>query len=138
MTDEADTMTTHWAVLIGIDYYPKDRCLKGSVRDAETVKQYLEAGPIPVDTAILTATTLSDPSFSCPIEKPDSWPTHDNVIKSLKKVIMEARQGDFVYIHYFGYGTRRSESAVDAHENSGNLAFVLFEDNEYGSSYLKG
>ncbi|RYP54108.1 hypothetical protein DL768_001110 [Monosporascus sp. mg162] len=138
MTDEADTAMTHWAVLIGIDYYPKDRCLKGSVRDAKTVKQYLEAGPIPVDTVILTATTPSDPSSTYPIEKPDSWPTHNNVIKSLKRVITEARQGDFVYIHYSGHGTRRSESAADTHEKSGNLAFVLFEDNEHGSSYLRG
>ncbi|RYP45912.1 hypothetical protein DL769_011426 [Monosporascus sp. CRB-8-3] len=138
MTDEADTTTTHWAVLIGIDYYPKDRCLKGSVRDAETVKQYLEAGPIPVDIVILTATTPSDPSSSGPIEKPDLWPTYKNVIKSLKRVLEKAKQGDVVYIHYSGHGTRRNESAGDTYEKSGNLAFVLFEDNEHGSSYLRG
>src|SRR5437763_1811926 len=44
MTDGTNTPTTHWAVSVGINYYMKDGCLKGIVRDAETVKQYLEAG----------------------------------------------------------------------------------------------
>ncbi|PQE12955.1 caspase domain-containing protein [Rutstroemia sp. NJR-2017a BBW] len=94
------------------------------------VKQYLEAGPTPVDVTILTATTPSNPSSRRPVEDPDLWPTYKNVIASLRRVLEKAKQGDFVYIHYSGHGTRSHQS--------GNLAFVLFEDNEHGSSYLRG
>ncbi|OCK89038.1 uncharacterized protein K441DRAFT_668307 [Cenococcum geophilum 1.58] len=137
MTDGTNTPTTHWAVLVGINYYVKDRCLKGSVRDAETVKQYLEAGSTHVDIAILTATTPSEPGSTRPPEKAELWPTRTNVVSSLNRVLAKAKPGDFVYIHYSGHGTRRNELA-NMHKDPGNLALVLFEDNEYGSSYLRG
>ena len=138
MTDQTNTPATHWAVLVGINYYVKGPCLKGSVRDAETVKQYLEAGSTHVDIAILTATTPSEPNSTRPPEKACFWPTRVNVVSSLARVLVNAKPGDFVYIHYSGHGTRRKESAVTPHKEAGNLALVLFEDNEHGSSYLRG
>lgn len=137
MADEAGVATTHWAILIGINFYVGDQCLHDSVRDVEMVKQYLEAGRTPVDVAILTATSPSDPSSRRPIEDPDMWPTCKNVIARLKRVLEKAKRGDFVYIHYSGHGTRRKDAEEYSHQ-SGNLAFVLFEDNEHGSSYLRG
>lgn len=136
MVDEAGVALTHWAVLIGIDFYVRDRCLRGSVRDAETVKQYLETGPTPVDIAIFTATTPSDPDSRHPIEEPALWPTYANIVAKLKRVLEKAKRGDFVYIHYSGHGTRRKNERSTY--PAGNLAFVLFEDNEHGSSYLIG
>ena len=134
MVDEDGVATTHWAVLIGINFYVGGQCLHGCVRDVEAVKEYLEAGPTPpVDVAILTATTSSDPSSRRPIEDPNLWPTRRNVLAKLTRVLEKAKKGDFVYIHYSGHGTRR----VDVKE-SGNLAFVLFEDDKHGSSYLRG
>ncbi|KAK0714197.1 caspase domain-containing protein [Lasiosphaeria miniovina] len=127
---------THWAVLIGINFYVEGRCLQGSVRDVETMKQYLEAGPTPVDIAVLTATTSSEPSSRHPIEEPALWPTRDNVIKKLKRVLEKAERGDFVYIHYSGHGTRNNDGGST--HPAGNLAFVLFEYDEHGCSYLKG
>lgn len=132
MAGEASMGTTHWAVLIGINFYVGDRCLYGSVRDVETAKEYLEAGPTPVDIAILTATTPPDPGSRRPIENSNLWPTYQNVIAKLMRVLEKAKRGDFVYIHYSGHGTR-IENAEKL-----NLAFVLFEDNEHGSSYLRG
>ncbi|KAI1086078.1 caspase domain-containing protein [Rostrohypoxylon terebratum] len=137
MTDGAGTATTHWAVLIGINFYVGDKCLQGSVRDVEIAKQYLEAGPTPVDIAMLTATTPSDPGSRRPIEEPHLWPTHNNVIAGLKRVLEKAKQGDSVYIHYSGHGTRIIGDKERTYQ-SGNLAFVLFEDNEHGCSYLRG
>ncbi|KAE8447332.1 hypothetical protein EG329_010890 [Mollisiaceae sp. DMI_Dod_QoI] len=137
MADEAGIPATHWAILIGINFYVDDQCLHGSVRDVEMVKQYLEAGPTPVDIAILTATTPSDPSSRRPIEDPDLWPTSKNVIASLKRVLKRAKPGDFVYIHYSGHGTRLKDAKEDA-KGPENLAFVLFEDDEQGTSYLRG
>ncbi|GAB1317124.1 hypothetical protein MFIFM68171_07334 [Madurella fahalii] len=136
MADRAGIATRHWAILIGIDYYVGDRCLQGSVRDVETVKQYLEAGPIPVDIAILTAITPSDPSSHRLTEELVLWPTYDNITTQLKRVLEKAKRGDFVYIHYSGHGTRRKDERST--HPAGNLAFVLFEDNEHGSRYLMG
>ncbi|KAK3984181.1 caspase domain-containing protein [Cladorrhinum sp. PSN332] len=136
MAHEAGVAPTHWAVLIGINFYVGDRCLQGGVRDVVTVKQYLEAGPTRADIAILTATTPPDPGARYPIEEPDLWPTRDNVVAKLRRVLEEAKPGDFVYVHYSGHGTRRK---VDRSTSpAGNLAFVLFEDNEHGCSYLNG
>lgn len=137
MTDTAATAVTHWAVLIGINFYVGEQCLKGSVRDVETVQQYLEAGTTPVDIAMLTATAPSDASSRRPMENPEFWPTRTKVIERLKRVLQNAKRGDFVYIHYSGHGTRRKDSEEYAHP-SGNLAFVLFEDNEHSMSYLRG
>ncbi|KIM93226.1 hypothetical protein OIDMADRAFT_66070, partial [Oidiodendron maius Zn] len=128
---------THWAILIGINFYIGGKCLQGSVRDVQTVKQYLEAGPTPVDITILTATTPPDPGSRRPSEDPELWPTYKNVISTFVRVLEEAKAGDFVYIHYAGHGTREKSSERCAHQ-AGNLAFVLFEDDEHGCSYLKG
>ncbi|KAK3386536.1 caspase domain-containing protein [Podospora didyma] len=136
MADDPAVASTHWAVLIGINFYVGGRCLQGSVRDVETVKQYLEAGLTPVDIATLTATTPSDPSSRRPIEEAALWPTRENVIRKLKRVLEKAKQGDFVYIHYSGHGTRSSDERSTY--PAGNLAFVLFEDDEHGCSYLYG
>lgn len=137
MADNAGATTSHWAILIGINFYRGDRCLQGSVRDAETVKGYLEAGSTPVDIAILTATQSPSPLSCRPVEEPDFWPTRANVIGKLKRVLEKANHGDLVYIHYAGHGTRRKDSQESGHQ-SGNLAFVLFEDTDHGCSYLRG
>ena len=70
-----------------------------------------------------------DLNSTCPLEKPDLWPTCANVIRSLKRILEKAKPGNFVYIHYSGHGTRRS---------NGHLALILFEDTGFGSSYLMG
>lgn len=138
MANTTDTATSHWAVVIGINYYRKGKCLKGSVRDAERIKQYLEAGAKHVDIAIFTAMTPSDPSYGRPMEKPELWPTRANVVSSLKRVLHTANPGDFVYVHYSGHGTRTPRPAQSGHSNTGELALVLFEDDEIGRSYLRG
>jgi hypothetical protein len=91
MADEADVAPTHWAILIGINFYVGGRCLRGSVRDVETVKQYLEAGRTPVDIAILTASAPSDLSSRRPVEEPALWPTRGNVITKLKNRPISSR-----------------------------------------------
>lgn len=129
MAAKTTTAITHWALLIGINYYVKDKSLAGAVRDAETIKEYLKAERMPADITILTATSPTDPGSTRPLEQPEFWPTSSNVIRSLKRILDEAKPGNFVYIHYSGHGTRRDD---------GHLAFVLFENNALGSSYLMG
>jgi hypothetical protein len=137
MANQAHTTKTHWAVIIGINYYPKGRCLNGSVRDAETVKHYLEAGTMPVDIVILTASTPPDPSSGRPIEEPQLWPTSRNVASSLRRIFDNAKPGDFVYVHYSGHGTALPSGALSGHCSPGELALVLF-DGEFGQRYLEG
>lgn len=138
MANTTDTATRHWAVIIGINYYRTGKCLKGSVRDAETIKHYLEAGAKDVDIAIFTAMTPSDPCSVRPIEKPESWPTRANVVFSLKRVLDAANPGDFVYVHYSGHGTKTPSLAQSGHSSARELALVLFEDDGIGCSYLRG
>ncbi|KAL5093246.1 hypothetical protein Trisim1_011051 [Trichoderma cf. simile WF8] len=86
---------------------------------------------------MLTASAPVDSSSQLPSGDQDSWPTSSNLIKKLRRVIDFAKKGDLVYIHYSGHGAREKSSAKSAHQ-LGNLALVLFENNEHGISYFKG
>ncbi|KAF2804514.1 uncharacterized protein BDZ99DRAFT_451575 [Mytilinidion resinicola] len=134
MAIKSHSATTHWAVIVGIDYYPepKHKCLKGCVRDATTVKLFLETGEPNANIAVLTATAPTDPSFGRPSEEPEVWPTYENFISSLRRVIDMAKSGDFVYIHYSGHGARFSGLAQS------ELALVLLSEDGRGSRYLRG
>ncbi|KAM0450961.1 hypothetical protein ACHAO4_006353 [Trichoderma viride] len=137
MADSSSASRKHWAILVGIDYYSQENCLQGSVRDALKVKEYLEAGPDPVNIAMLTATTPPDPSSLLPLEDPHSWPTRRNFTDELQRVIQNAKPEDLVYIHYSGHGSRRRSDKQSAQE-LGNLALVFFENNKHGISYFMG
>lgn len=129
MTDNSNSLTKKWAVLIGIDFYLNDKSLKGCSRDVETIEQYLRNGirPNEVDIVTLTATGSSDPRS--PRERPDQLPTYGNITTSLKRILQSSRPGDSVYLHYSGHGTRNP--------HTGALALVLF-DHEKGSRLLYG
>jgi hypothetical protein len=145
MADGLSASRDHWAILVGIDYYIYDKCLQGSVRDVLKVKEYLEAGPDPVNISMLTAATPPDPSSRLPLEDPHSWPTRRNFTDALKRVIQNAKSGDLVYIHYSGHGSRRRSnkksdetSGDQSSQQLGNLALVLFENDQHGISYFMG
>ncbi|RYP58043.1 hypothetical protein DL770_010521 [Monosporascus sp. CRB-9-2] len=129
---------TRWAVIVGIDFYPSDRCLQGSVQDAKTVKHYLEEGAISVDCTILTATTPSDLSSRRPVENPDSWPTYENVVGGLQRIIANAHTGDLVYFHYSGHGTQIPKHTGSEQDSAKELALVLFEDSQFGHRNFQG
>lgn len=135
---EVGAMTDHWAILIGISFY-KERPLKGCVRDVELLKDYLEKGSTPVRIVTLTATAPENSDSCHPTEKPDSWPTYDNVASCLEKTAAQAKPGDFVYIHYSGHGTQTEGTSEysNSNQNTGDLALVLF-DLAKGSRYLPG
>lgn len=137
MADNSSVSRKHWAILVGIDYYTHEKCLQGSVRDVLKVKEHLEAGLDPVNIAMLTATTPADPSSCLPLEDPHSWPTSLNFKDKLMKVIQNAKRGDLVYIHYSGHGSREMSPNQSA-QKLGNLALVLFHNNEHGVSYFYG
>lgn len=127
---------THWAIIVGINYYPSDRCLQGSVRDAQTARHHLKDRDLPVDINILTATTPV--SGRTPPEQPERWPTYANVVSGLRRILDIAQPGDLVYLHYSGHGARLPSDAQSGSNTSGELALVLFEDDDVGSRYLRG
>jgi hypothetical protein len=134
MANEFYEATTHWAVIIGINYYPEhyDGCLKGCVRDAEATRLYLEeAIEINADIVVLAASTPSVHGLPPP-EKPEVWPTYVNVIAQLKRIIDKAECGDRVYIHYSGHGTK-----LLSRDKRPELALVLLDEGGCKSRSLR-
>ncbi|RYP69872.1 hypothetical protein DL771_005815 [Monosporascus sp. 5C6A] len=120
MAELSEVAPIHWVVLVGIDYYVKDRCLQGCVRDVTGIQHTLNQlkSPAPVNAFVFTATTPPDRSIGYPLEDSTAWPTYDNIIGALNTVKDRSRPGDLVYIHYSGHGTRLS---------SGQMALVLYD-----------
>ena len=129
--DEDYSVKNNWSILIGINFYVKDKSLEGCVRDVETIERYLRAGfgPDSVDIVTLTIDGPSDIDPQSPKRKLEQLPTHENVIRSLKRVLDSSKQGDLVYFHFSGHGTRIPHTSA--------LALVLF-DQEQGSRLLHG
>ena len=139
MPQPEDTTGGHWAILIGVDFYPRDDggrqdCLHGAVSDVTSMEQYLKNAPYPVDITQLTATAPDKPESTYPQEDPSIWPTGKNVVESLKRVRSEAKKDDFVYIHFSGHGTK---APVEGSQTE-HLALVLYEDKNGYKSYLYG
>ncbi|EEU41788.1 uncharacterized protein NECHADRAFT_87859 [Fusarium vanettenii 77-13-4] len=130
-----------WALMIGINYYPKDRHLYGSVSDVNDIKKYLEQhSTTPVHTAVLTATVPNDSESSKepPPEPFENRPTRANVLMHLRRIIDSANPGDHVYIHFSGHGAQLPSEGKVGETGFGELGLVLFENDEHGASYFRG
>lgn len=139
MAKEGADVPNRWALLVGINYYRHERCLDGAVRDVETVERYLRAGTIHIDIVALAASAPKGGDSCRPPEEEERWPTFANVVAALQRLIRETKPGDWVYIHYSGHGTKTPGAAASLdHNRAEELALVLFENNERGSSYLRG
>jgi len=140
--DEVDAAPSHWAVLIGINFYMNPaKPLEGCVRDVQSMEQYLKTRHAPTHIDIFKASKPADTSSRHPTETPNLWPTYDNVTSSLKKITNEAKPGDFVYIHFSGHGTQEETTSSEEYSNkdTGDLALVLFDQfTANGVRYLHG
>lgn len=117
----------------------KAKCLKGPVHDVKNIQKYLAAQPVPVNITSFTASAPSDSKSRHPTEPPDIWPTYEHVTSSVQMIIANAKQGDFVYIHYSGHGTQLpATSDKYSNKNTGDLALILFDNDIVGSRYLRG
>ncbi|KAI4860963.1 caspase domain-containing protein [Hypoxylon rubiginosum] len=135
---EKNSAQGRWAVIIGDNYYPSERCLQGAVRDANMVERHLQEGATPIDVTLLTATTPSNPDSHRPVEQPYLWPTRRNVVAALRRIIRNANPGDLVYFHFSGHGSKVPSEDGSQDSIDGELALALFEDDEAGGSYLWG
>ena len=118
-----------WVLLIGINFYLNDKCLKGCSRDVQAFEEYFGKviGPNEIDIVTLTATASPDPRS--PRESQEQLPTYKNVTDCLTRILKFSRSGDSVYVHYSGHGTRNPHTRA--------LALVLF-DHATGSRLLYG
>ncbi|KAF5643464.1 metacaspase-1A [Fusarium tjaetaba] len=132
--------SSRWALLIGINYYPKDRHLHGSVDDVSDIRAYLEQhSATAIHSSVLTATVPKDhQSTKDPPETPDERPTRANVLKQLRLIIDSAKPGDHVYIHFSGHGTQLPSDGNVGETGFGELGLVLYENGEHGASYFRG
>lgn len=136
---------THYALLIGIDAYV-ERPLRGCVRDISGIKKHLDDIPKPnvVHTQALVASLVEGETPSPPVEEPKSLPTHRNVVDAFENIACQAKDGDFVYIHFSGHGTafrpprESSPSSRFSNRSTGDLALVLLQDDGCKTQYLRG
>jgi hypothetical protein len=136
MANEVPQTATHWAVIIGVNYYPghKDKCLEGCVWDAEDASHYLkDALGESLNVEVLTASTPSVHG-NPPLEEEKVWPTYDRVESHLDRIINDAKCGDRVYIHYSGHGAAMPLSQRDRRLL---CALVLLESNGRETRYLR-
>ncbi|KAF5688746.1 hypothetical protein FDENT_4689 [Fusarium denticulatum] len=132
--------SSRWALMIGINYYPKDRHLHGSVDDVSDIRAYLEQhSATAIHSSVLTATVPKDhQSTKDPPETPDERPTRANVLKQLRLIIDSAKPGDHVYIHFSGHGTQLPSDGNVGETGFGELGLVLYDNGEHGASYFRG
>lgn len=138
--DNQDIIVTHHAILIGIDAYT-DRPLTSCVNDIQEIKNYIERVLNSVHIQMFRAPNSTNLESDNPVQGSVLWPTRDNVISAFKETASLAKAGDFVYIHYSGYGTRSPAEPCREFSNmfTGDLALVLLdEEEENGVRYLRG
>ncbi|KAL7622014.1 hypothetical protein AAE478_007515 [Parahypoxylon ruwenzoriense] len=133
---------TYYALLVGIDSYPKDHSpLNSCARDVREISKCLEKNtPATLHTTVLVAAAEDDPPD--PAGHQEGRPTYPNVMSSLQRITEQAEAGDMVYIHYSGHGTRVPPGRRNAfsNHNTGDLAWVVLQDSEAGVRvrYLHG
>ncbi|CAH0054874.1 unnamed protein product [Clonostachys solani] len=126
-----------WALLIGVDLYRtkeggrwEDKTLTSAVHDVEALSSFLRDSLSPVNIIPLTASASRDPQENRPTESDEeSWPTRENIDNALLNIREKAKDGDHVYIHFSGHGTRVGQA----------LALVLYKHTPpYTDYYLGG
>ncbi|MCB0084508.1 MAG: caspase family protein, partial [Caldilineaceae bacterium] len=105
-------MTTHHALLIGVDHYFEYRLpnglyyprLGGCVRDINKVYSFLTTriGVDPANIIKLTATYGGE----LPHEPESEWPTYRNMVNAFQTLTNRVQPDDQVYIQYSGHGGR--------------------------------
>lgn len=136
----ADTEPKAWAVLIGINFYPGNKSLKGCVQDVTSIREFLTESAPRMDIKVLTASQPSDPSANGPPEKSALLPTYDNITRELESINDQATAGDAVYIHYSGHGANHQSPQLagqDPHIDTEEFALVLY-DRTHGMRKLPG
>ncbi|KAF2823977.1 hypothetical protein CC86DRAFT_237332, partial [Ophiobolus disseminans] len=120
-----------YAVLVGINSYP-EQPLRGCVRDVAEIGKYLEhaTSRLKIQTFVTTESVDKDST---------THPTYRNVTFALRAISLEAKAGDYVYIHFSGHGTKIEPDDDFSNKTTGDLALVLLDTRDDDSvTYLTG
>jgi Caspase domain len=120
MAGESREPSQHYALLIGVDCYLPNRLpdnsfypsLRGCVRDIAHVEEFLQR-QLEIPPERILKLTATNTGATQPPERPDQWPTYENMLAAFKKLTDMAQPGDQVYIHYSGHGGRTPTSHPD-------------------------
>ncbi|RSL94295.1 hypothetical protein CEP52_012708 [Fusarium oligoseptatum] len=110
---QPQTEVTHWAVLIGADFYaakPQDDTLQGAVNDVKAMGAFFTQWPH-VKVSMLTTSRPDGEGQDIPPEDPQNQATTENVSALLEEVIRAGSLENVkhVYIHFSGHGKRNNE-----------------------------
>jgi len=113
------------ALLVGINkYYTSGNDLKGCVNDVENMKEFLlnHCG-----FSLMQIKTLTDKQA-----------TESNIIKSLKQMVEQAKQGDHLIFHFSGHGSQVPDNGFFSQEEADGLDEVLCPyDFDFGGIFIR-
>ncbi len=102
-----------YALLIGASRYLPNTLpdgssypdLEGCVHDAEAMESFIRRKlEVPEDRIITLTSSLS--AQAEPSEPPERWPTYENMISALRRLVRRTRWGDHLLFYYAGHGGR--------------------------------
>lgn len=127
--NETSFIIQHWAILIEINFYVKNKNLKNCVRDVKNIKQYLNVQSTTMIIKSFTTNAFFDFNFHHSTESSNMWSIYENVIFSMQMIIANAKQNDFVYLHYFEHETQLLITTNKySNKNTNDFVLILFDD----------
>lgn len=107
------------SVLVGINYKGQKGELRGCVNDVERVQWFLKENGFPQDhDQILLTDDGKDEEIPAKLDKPcHVIPTKKNIMKALKWIVADAKQGDSLFFHFSGHGVNIKD--LDGDEEDG-------------------
>ncbi|MUH00922.1 caspase family protein [Scytonema sp. UIC 10036] len=106
MTNQTDSLSNFYALLIGIDNYlpnPWYGSLGGCVRDIQLVEGYLQ-NTLKIPSERIFKLTSPLPNAVDSFVTQDSLPTYENIVKAFSQLTEKLPENAQVYIHYSGHG----------------------------------
>lgn len=82
------------ALIVGINYVRTEHALRGCAEDALSVEKLL------LRNGFSDITMISDD-----IQNAHFYPSRDNILMQLRRLITESKPGDILFLHYSGHGT---------------------------------
>ncbi|MBD2136881.1 caspase family protein [Anabaena sp. FACHB-1237] len=92
-------MVNYWAIAIGINQYQLFQPLSCTEADAEAIKEYLVnvAGFPPQNCLLMTNTSV-------PIQDESTFPTKENIVQWMEKLVACCQPQDYLWLFFSGYG----------------------------------
>jgi len=97
------------ALLIGINYVGTSSALRGCINDVLNIREFLINEFKMEEDEIIMLTEAAGSN--------DLKPTHANILKYIKWLVNDAKNGDKLFFHYSGHGTHIRDYSGDENDN---------------------